>query len=123
MFDIIDKPIQIVDNMIQKILHEIRRKFQMKTIKELANQNGRVYVRFSNEQLCADFLRQAEAEGFTFIDGASPTQKTPTDMLAVNRNLTLNYVGANGRIAYGSGAAKINGEPMIRIEWEDYISI
>lgn len=42
--------------------------------------------------------------------------------MAVNPDLTLNYVGTNGRIAYGSGVKYIGNRRLIRIDYEKLIS-
>ena len=86
-------------------------------IKELAEMNGRVYVHFKTVADCTNFLRQAEQEGFTFCDGAKPTSRQCADVMAVNKDMTINYVGTNGRIAYFSGVKKIGDERLIRIEY------
>ena len=86
-------------------------------IEELMNENGRTYVRFSTREGCEAFLRQAEAEGFTFTDGAKPTERHVSDVIAVNSDRTINYVGTAGRIAFGSGAENVGGERLVRIEW------
>jgi hypothetical protein len=41
--------------------------------------------------------------------------------MAVNRNLTINYVNSIGKIAFGSGTKKIGDEKLIRIDFEKYI--
>ena len=92
-----------------------------KTIRELSQMNGRVYIFLRTPELGERFLRQAEQEGFTFGDGEKPTARQYAEVMAVNRNGTINYVGTNGRIAYGSGAVKISNEPLIRIDYESII--
>ena len=87
------------------------------SIKKLSEMNGRVYVHFANAAQGLDFLRQAEQEGFTFGDGAKPTSRECADIIAVNKDNTINYVGTNGRIAYYGGAKKIGAEKLIRIEY------
>ena len=72
-------------------------------------------------ELCTQFFQQAERENFTFSDGVKPTLKPTTDIIAVNHDMTLNYVGTNGRIAYGSNAPTIGDETLIRIDFEKYI--
>ena len=76
----------------------------MKIIKELANMGERVYVHLKNEETALRFLRQAESEGFTFDDGAKPTDRHWSDLYAIHPDGTLNYVTTNGRIDYASGA-------------------
>ncbi len=89
-----------------------------KKITELLNPEYRVYVRFADDARCEAFLREAESEGFTFPDGAKPTSRHVADVIAVNPDRTINYVGTNGRIAYGSGAETVGGKKLIRVEWE-----
>ena len=92
-----------------------------KTIENLTKMNGKVYVYLKNAEIAEKFLRDAQNEGFTFGDGEKPTNHHYSDIIAVNKDKTLNYVGAIGRIAYGSGADKIGNEKLIRIDYEKYL--
>lgn len=88
----------------------------MKTIKELASMGERVYVHLKDEETAQRFLRHAESEGFTFGDGVKPTDRHWSDLYAIHPDGTLNYVGTNGRIHYGSGA-----DGIIRIEYAELL--
>lgn len=88
----------------------------MKTIKELANMGERVYVYLKDIETAISFLYQAESEGFTFGDGVKPTDRHWSDLYAMHTDGTLNYVGTNGRIHYGSGADEI-----VRIEYAELL--
>ena len=92
-----------------------------KTIKELSEMDGRVYVYFRTKELCTQFFKQAEHENFTFSDGIKPTEKHTTDIIAVNQDMTVNYVGTNGRIAFGSNTQTVGDKQLIRIDFEKYI--
>ena len=94
-----------------------------KTIRELANLNGRVYVFLADEATGRQFLEQAEQEGFTFGDGVKPTQRHWSDLMAVNHDGTINYVGTNGRIAWSSGAKTVGGETLIRVDYRRYLEL
>ena len=94
----------------------------MKSISELSKLEGRVYVYLSSSEICKRFFEDAEAEGFTFGDGIKPSQKQTANIIALNKNGTMNYGGTNGRIAYGSGATKIGNDALIRVDYEDYVS-
>ncbi len=59
-----------------------------------------VYVHLSNGESAKQFLIDAENQGFVFSDGAKPTEKTPDFFFAVHPDMTINYIGAVGRIAY-----------------------
>lgn len=79
----------------------------MKTIESLINPNGKVYVKMNSADDCKRFFSLAEKEGFLFGDGAKPTTKHPSDLIAVLPDKTLCYVGTYGRIAAQSGAENI----------------
>lgn len=89
-----------------------------KSIREISQMDGRVYIRFRNKDSAKRFLFQATQEGFLFTDGVKPTEKPVASVIAVNKDYTLNYVGTNGRIAYGSGAQRIGSQKLIRIEFD-----
>lgn len=92
-----------------------------RSIKNLVNKsNGRVYVYLANDEIGNKFMQQAENEGFTFNDGAKPTSRCYAEIMAVNDNYTINYVGSVGCIAFGSGAETVNGQKLIRVDFEKY---
>ncbi len=84
------------------------------TITELAALKGRVYVHLASAELGRRFLAQAEAEGFAFADGVRPTWREAAQIMAVNADHTLSYVGTVGAIAFGSGAGTVGGTPLLR---------
>lgn len=94
-----------------------------KTIRELAKLNGRVYVYLADETTGKQFLEQTEQEGFTFGDGVKPTQRHWSDLMAVNHDGTINYVGTNGHIAWSSGAKTVGGEALIRVDYRKYLNL
>ena len=94
----------------------------MKTIKELASMGERVYVYLKDEQTAQRFLRNAVTEGFTFGDGVKPTDRHWSDLYAIHPDGTLNYVGAIGHIAFGSGTKMMWKEALIRIDYEKVLS-
>lgn len=86
----------------------------------LSTHSGKIYVYLATEEVCKRFLQDAENEGFTFSDGAKPTQKHISDIIAVNPDLTINYVGAIGHIAY-QAASRIGNQKLIRIDYRDLL--
>ena len=93
-----------------------------RTIKNISGMEGRAYVYLSNDEIGNKFMQMAEDEGFTFGDGVKPTERQYAEVMAVNHNSTINYVGVNGRMAFGSGAKTIGDEALIRIDFEKYLS-
>ena len=88
----------------------------MKTIRELANTGERVYVHLKDKETAERFLHDAEAEGFTFGDGVSPTDRHWSDLYAIHPDGTLNYVGTIGHIHFGSGKGD-----LVRIEYAELL--
>ena len=91
-----------------------------RTIEQLARKQGRVYVYLSDDAVGAAFLRQAEAEGFTFPDGENPTKRPYARVMALNRDKTLHYVGFVGMTAFGAPARRVNGERLLRVDYAKY---
>ncbi len=82
----------------------------------LSTYNGRIYVYLATEAIGKQFLWDAENEGFTFRDGVKPTQRETDSIFAVNDDLTINYVGFVGHMAY-QAADKIGKQRLIRIDY------
>ncbi len=94
-----------------------------KTIKNLVkNSDNKVYVYLANGDIGSRFLRQAESEGFTFGDGAKPTSRHYARVMAVNGDMTINYVGAVGMMAFGSGTKTVGGKNFVKIDYEKYLT-
>lgn len=86
----------------------------------LATHPGKIYIYLATEEISRWFLRDAENEGFTFCDGVKPTQRQPDCIFAINDDMTINYVGFIGHMAY-QAATKIGNKPLIRIDYRDVI--
>lgn len=81
---------------------------------------GRIYIYLATEEISKRFLRDAENEGFAFCDGVKPTQREADCIFAINDNMTINYVGFVGHMAY-QVAAKIGNKTLIKIDYRDVI--
>ena len=66
-----------------------------------------IYVHLADNQTALRFLRDAENQGFTFSDGEKPTEKHISDFFVLHSDLSMNYIGAVGRIAYQCNAKSI----------------
>ena len=93
-----------------------------RTIAELMDLSGRVYVYLGDEETAEKFFVQAEEKGFLFGDGAKPSERQKDCIIAVNKNRTLNYVGFAGHAAFGSGTEAVGGQPLIRVDYRRYAS-
>lgn len=88
-------------------------------ITDLLKLKGRVYVRLASKEIGQRFLQEAEREGFTFCDGVKPTEREHDDIFEINKDMTINYVGFIGHIAF-SGAKRVGGERLFRVDYEKY---
>lgn len=87
----------------------------------LSTYTGKIYVYLATEDVGKQFLQDAENEGFTFCDGINPTERTSANIMAINRDMTINYVGTVGRIAF-QAANKIGNDPLVKIDYREIIS-
>ena len=93
----------------------------MRTIGSLLTLNGRIYLYMKSRSLEELFLKNAEAEGFTFGDGVKPTERERSDIFALNEDWTINYVGFIGHMAFHNPSA-VSGKPLVRVDYGRYIA-
>lgn len=88
----------------------------MRKIKDLINLNKKVYIILNNNEIREKFMRDAETEGITFGDGVRPTKRKAEEIMSLQPNGTICYVGWAGRLCF-----KSMQENIIRIDYEEYI--
>lgn len=93
----------------------------MRTIAELLNLDGRVYVHLSNKNVAKIFLQNAESESFRFADGKKPTKRKWDDIYALNKDFTINHVGYIGHNAFHH-PNYFDNDKLIRIDYSAYLS-
>lgn len=92
----------------------------MRTMKDLLNLEGRVYVYTENEAIRDQFLVQAQEEGFSFEDGEKPTSRPFDQIYAINKNQTLNFLGFCGHMRFHNPTSSL--EKIIRVNYAAYIN-
>ena len=94
----------------------------MRTIKELFSLGRTVFIYFSSSDICRQFLKDAEQEGFTLSDGRKPTEKEYPDCIyAIHVDMTVNGVGFAGHAALQADDS--NSKGVIRtVDYEKYIT-
>jgi len=91
---------------------------KVKTINELVNSNKkRVYVFLADKETEKRFIAGANAEGYTFEDGAKLLKREVNNLYALNRNNTVNFINSIGRMAF-----QCNAEHIVRVDYKKYIS-
>ena len=88
----------------------------MRTIKDLLNQERRVYVFLRDSETAERFIRMAEGEGFTYADGAKLSSRKTSDIYALNADLTVNTVGFAGHMAFYAKSGRI-----ARVDFAEYV--
>ena len=95
----------------------------MRTIANLLNLDGRVYVYVPSKNIRRLFLKNAGEEGFRFGDGVKPTRRRAyDDIYALNKDFTLNFVGYNGHLAFHHPRFFTNDVDLIRVDYSAYLS-
>ncbi len=74
-----------------------------------------IYCRSRN--IADRFLADAESEGFTFGDGAKPTNKEYSDLYSLHDDFTISYTGWAGHVLFRNAAGNI-----VRIDYGRYIA-
>ena len=92
-----------------------------RTIKDLTDLQGRVYLYFSDSTIRDQFITDAGEEGVTYGDGVSLTEREPDSIMALNVNMTVNFVGMYGRMHFLQASEQERREnPLIRVDYGRY---
>lgn len=88
----------------------------MRTIKQLINNEKKVYILLENKAIQFRFMGDAEREGITYGDGVKPTERLVDDIMALRPDGTICFLGWTGRMCYHYNKGKV-----LRIDYEKYI--
>ncbi len=93
-----------------------------RTIRDLTELQGRIYLYFPNSIIRDQFITDAAEEGVTYGDGVSLTEREPDSIMALNVNMTVNFVGFAGRMHFiqPSSESEIRSNPLIRVDYGRY---
>ena len=72
----------------------------MRTIKKLINTEKKVYIFLKNRAIQYRFMSDAEREGITYGDNVKPTERKVDDIMALQPNGTICFLGWAGRMCY-----------------------
>ena len=89
----------------------------MRKIKDLINPNQKVYILLKNNAIRYRFMSDAELEGITYRDGAKPTERPVDDIMSLQSDGTICFLGWAGRMCYHHSS-----NAVVRIDYEKYIS-
>lgn len=102
----------------------------MRNVLELLTLNHRTYVYTSSPAVRQRFVRDLESEGFTFGDGVKPSERDLSGIMAVNPDMTINYVNFAGTMHFGSmnkelwryTAKEPKGDTIVRVDYARFLS-
>ena len=89
----------------------------MKTIRQLIGKEQKVYIVLRNKAIQYRFMSDAEYEGITFGDKVKATEREADDIMALQPDGTICYLGWAGRMCYHN-----RKQGVIRVDYEKYIS-
>ena len=90
----------------------------MRTIKELINNEKKVYILLKTKAIQYRFMGDAEREGITYGDKATATERPVDDIMALQPDGTICFLGWEGRMCYHY--ARQNN--IVRVDYEKYVS-
>ncbi len=88
----------------------------MRTIRNLINQEKKVYIILHNKEMQYRFMSDAAREGITFGDGVKTTERDVDDIMVLQSDGTVCFLGWAGRMNY-----HYNKNKAICIDYEKYI--
>ncbi|MCD7843272.1 MAG: hypothetical protein LUG17_01440 [Clostridiales bacterium] len=96
-----------------------------RTLTALTKLDGQVYVYCGDRKTLQRFIDDAENEYFHYGDGVSLLERKPDDIMALNKNRTINFLCFGGRMAFQCADHLGIGEdvtPLIKVDYRKYIA-
>lgn len=90
----------------------------MRTIKNLITPDKKVYILLKDKATQYRFMSDAEREGITYGDGVKPTERPVDEIMALQPDGTICFLGWAGRVCYHY--ARQNN--IIRIDYDKFIN-
>lgn len=100
-----------------------------RTIKALTDLQGRVFLYLPDSSIREQFEADAMEESVTYKDGVPLPERSLDSIMALNEDMTVNFVGMAGRMHFHQPSGpEIRTKPLIRVDYgryaagyEDYI--
>lgn len=90
----------------------------MRTIRNLIQKEKKVYVLLKGKATRYRFMSDADREGITYGDSVKATDRAVDDVMALQSDGTICFLGWAGRVCYHY--ARQNN--IIRVDYEKYIN-
>ncbi|MGM9972684.1 MAG: hypothetical protein ACI33K_01395 [Clostridiaceae bacterium] len=91
-----------------------------RTLENLLEPNCKIYLYLADEETSANFIKNADKEGFTFGDGVKASKRKPDAIMALNNDKTINYLGFVGHLAFHNPEASTTY--LVRVDYKKYLS-
>ncbi len=89
----------------------------MRTIRDLISNEKKVYILLRTKAIRYRFMSDAEQEGITYGDGTRATERDIDDIMALQDDGTICFLGWAGHMCYHHSK-----KSAIRIDYEKYIT-
>lgn len=98
-----------------------------RTLRELAKLDAKVYIYCGDRRTLEQFAEDADNEYFHYGDGTSPKERKPDNIMGLNPDRTVNYVGYVGNMAFRSAEVTTVGigrniRPLVRVDYRKYVA-
>ena len=90
----------------------------MRTIKNLIQPNKKVYLLLKDKETQCRFMCDAEREKITYGDSVTPTQRPVEEIMSLQPDGTICFLGWAGRVCYHYARQK----NVVRIDYERYVN-
>ena len=88
----------------------------MRTIKELVNNEKKVYIFLRSRAIRCRFMSDAQGEGIKYGDNVQAAERQAEEVMRLLPDGTICFLGFAGRMCF-----RYSTEPMIRINYKKYI--
>lgn len=103
--------------------HNIRRALNLlenkRTLENLLEPNCKTYLYLTDDETTRVFIQNAEAEGFTFSDGVKISKRQPEDVMVLNEDKTINFLGFADNLTFHNPEA--TSTYLVRVDYRKYI--
>lgn len=89
----------------------------MRTIRNLINREKKIYIILRTKEMEYRFMSDAAREGITFGDGVKATERNVEDIMLLQADGTICFLGFVGRMNY-----HYNKHKSVCIDYEKYIN-
>ena len=109
-----------MNNTLAHLYKTIAAEFKRPFVKNTFGDEFRIYLYLGDREGFNLFTENAAKEGVSFGDGRNLSEKKYDDVLALNEDLTVNYVGMYGHMAFKHPEA--SSRYIVRIDYAKFLA-